>query len=110
MRQEGLDIALQHEPFKQASAESLPAVSPGWERRGEVDDVDQAKAGDGVVQRANVVVVVFVGVLIVVVVDAEDDGAIAVGGRIQIAQHVVPGARIAPGAAGAAEYVSRLRG
>src|ERR1043166_1932677 len=110
MRQKGLDIALQHEPLKQASAEGFPAVGPGWERRREVDDVGQAKACDGVVQRANVVVVVFVSVLIIVVVDAKDDGAIAVGGRIQIAQHVIPGAWIAAGAARAAEYVSRLRG
>ena len=52
---------------------------------------------------------VFERVLVVVVVDAEDDGAIAVSAGIEVAQHVVPGAGIAARGAGAAEDVSGFR-
>src|SRR5438309_9766952 len=57
-------------------------------------------------QRADVLLMLFIGILVVIVVDAKDDGAIAISSWIEVPQHVVPGARIAAGGPGAAKDVA----
>ena len=89
--------------FEQAAAECLPPSGGTMEREGERDDVGEAQAGGHVVQGGQIVADIVGAVLIVVVVDAEDDGAIAVARGIEIAEHVVPRAGVGTGHSGAAE-------
>ena len=61
-------------------------------------------------QRANVVIGRKVLVFVVVILDAEHDGAIPPGGGVQIAEHVIPRPDVGAGHTGVAEDISGLGG
>ena len=61
-------------------------------------------------QRANVVIGRKVLVFVVVIPDAEHDGAVPPGGGVQIAKHVIPRPDVGAGHTGVAEDISGLGG
>ena len=103
MGEERQDVALEHDAFEQAATERFPPSGGTMEREGERDDVGEAQAGGHVVQGGEIVADIVGAVLVVVIVDAEDDGAIPVARGIEIAEHVVPRAGVGAGDPGAAE-------
>ncbi len=96
MRQEPLDIALQNNSLQYRPPQSFPLMFAAMKRKREFDRIGQAQPRDRIMQRADVVIGVESPVLVVVIVHAENQRAIAVRRGVEIPQQVIPRPRIAP--------------